>query len=113
MPGAVAFDVHREREPLQGRVGDLPAVHFLIEKVTPAADCLGERKTRHDAVGNAEKIDLMNEAEENNAECAADNAADDGQTAVAESREPFGNGCGRVGHDGEGARADDAERQNA
>ena len=79
------FDIDGEREPLHGGVRNLGAVHFLVEEVAPAADRLREREAGDHAIRHAEKIDFMDEAEQENAQSAADDAADDGQAAVAKT----------------------------
>ena len=113
MPFARLFDEHGEGEPLQRLVGDFGAVYFLVDEVAPAADGLGEDDARHQAICHAEEIDLVDEAEQHHAQRTADDPADDGKAAVAEGGKPLCNVRRGVGEHEEGARADDAEGQDA
>ena len=70
---------------MQARVCDGVAVRFLIDKVAPPADALRQDDPGDEAVRRAPETDLMDEAEQENAQSAADDAADDGQAAVAKT----------------------------
>ena len=91
--GAVArADGHCEREPLEGGVGDLRAVHFLVEEVAPPPHRLRDEDIEDDTVGNAQKVDLLDEADDEPCENTAHHAAENAQSPVADTlpREPAG-----------------------
>ena len=117
VPAVRVLDVDGEREPLQRGVFDQPAVHFLVEEVAPAADALREDDARRDAVGDAQEVDLVDDAEQDDAQNAAHDAANDGQAARADAvllvqREPVREG--NAARDAiEQAGADDADGQDA
>ena len=116
VPAVRILDIDGKGKPLQRRIGNKPAVHFLIEEVAPAADSLCQDDARHEAVCDAQKVDLMDDAEKHDAERPAHDAADNGQTARTDTvilveRKPVLNW--NAARDAiEQARTHDPDRQN-
>ena len=83
---AVPFvDIDGKGEELQGLVGHLRAVHFLVGEIPPPADRLREQHADENAVRGAEDVDFFDIADEKDACRPAENAADDGQPARADA----------------------------
>ena len=84
---------HRKREPLKGGVSDFRAVHFLIEEVAPPPHRLRDEDVEDNAVGNAQKVDLLDEADDKPCKNAAHDAAEDAQAPASDAvpLEPLGN----------------------
>ena len=92
------------------RVGDEVAVRLLIDEIPPPADALRQDHAGNETVCRTPEADLMNQAEQDDAERTADHAAVDREPAVAEMQ-PIAHVA--VKRAVIGARADDAKRQDA
>lgn len=98
-----------EREPLQRRIGDNSAVHLAVEEVAPSAQRLRNEDIGNNAVRRPQKVDLLDEADDQPRQYAAQYAARDRKPAVLELEETFNAEVG-VGEAGKEARTDDRRR---
>ena len=85
MPAARHVDIDGKGEKLQRGIFYLQAVKLLIEIVAPSAHDLSHEKREHDEIRRAgDAVFFVAQTAADYAQNAAENAADDGQTAFAQ-----------------------------
>ena len=99
----------RKREPLQRGIGHNAAVHLAVEEVAPPPQRLRDEDIGHDAVRRPQEVDLLDEADDQPRQHAANDAARDREPAVLKIEKPCNAEIG-VGETGKEARADDRRR---